>query len=163
MARGVYTLTMKDVTLATAAAQTLLFINPGTTASLRMYRISCGQGGTATSQELIAQVVTQPTGFPTLTSSAPVPTSPIDQASKIVGGTAGAAGTSGTNASAEGTGGKTVLIADTFNNLNGWTYVWLPEERPVLSAGGLSGFGLYLPLAPTTNTRWSATLTFEEI
>ena len=160
--RGVYTVSFNDTTLATAAAQTLVFISVGTNCSLEITRAWCSQGGTATSNQLPVELVTQVSVFPTLTSSAPVPTSPIDQASKIVGGTAGAAGTSGTNASAEGAGAKTVRIADSFNNLNGWLWIPLPEDRIVLSASGAMGIGLYLPTAPTSNTAWSAGITFRE-
>lgn len=164
MARGTYIVAMKNVTLATTpTAQTLVFINVGTTVSLEFLRFSCGQSGTLTSANLTAQIVTQVTAFPTLTSTAPVATSLIDQASKITGGTSGAAGTSGTNASAEGAGTKTVLYSETFNLLNGWLYVPVPEERIVLSASGSSGLGLYLATAPATGTLWSAEVVFREV
>jgi hypothetical protein len=163
--RGVYTVTMKNVTLVTTGptAQTLVFINPGSTASLRLLRAWCGQGGSASPQNLDVALVSQPTGFPTLTSTAPVAISIIDPAAKITGGTAGAAGTAGTNASAEGSGTKSILIYDSFNNLNGWVYVPTPEERITFSASGSTGLGLYLATAATSATNWTAGIEYEEI
>ena len=109
------------------------------------------------------QFVTQVTAFPTLTSATPQKTTPIDQASAITGNTAGAAGTSGVNASAEGGGSKTVLREFTFNVLTGFLWVAAQGEEYVMSAGGTSGFGVYLAATPGTLSGWTGALEFEEV
>jgi hypothetical protein len=103
------------------------------------------------------------TAFPTLVSTTPAKTSIIDPVSVIVGGTAGAAGTAGTNASAEGAGAKTVLVNDAFNVLNGWLWVPTPGETIVMNASAAAGFGLYFPVAALTLTNWSCGVTYREL
>ena len=125
--RGVYTVPAVNITLANQAV-TLIFINPGTTASLRVLRAWASQAANATSAQQRVQLNTKVTVFPTLTSQTPAKTTSIDQASAITGGTAGAAGTAGINASAEGAGAKTVIIPDSFNVLNGYLWVPTPSE-----------------------------------
>ena len=83
--------------------------------------------------------------------------------SAITGGTAGAAGTSGINASAEGAGAKTVVIPDAFNVLNGWLWVPTPKETIVMNASAASGLGLHFPAAPTTLTSWNGGICFAEL
>lgn len=146
----------------TAGAITLVFVNPGTTASLEFLRAWCGQAGSATSAQQRVQLSSQVTAFPTLTSQAPVKNKLSDPSSLITGGTAGAAGTSGITASAEGAGTKTVLYPDSFNVLNGWLWVPSPPETMIMNAGGASGLGLFLPAAPSSTSNWSAGMTFRE-
>ena len=149
------------LTLANQAV-TLAFINPSSTQGIEILRVSAGQTGTATSAQQRCQFNTQVTAFPTLTSATPAKVSLNDPASNITGGTAGAAGTAGINASAEGAGTKTVLVNDTFNNLNG--YLWVPTPREVfkLNAGAASGFGFHFPVAPGSLSNWQVALTFGE-
>ena len=161
MARGTYVVPMTSVTLANQAV-TLVFVNPGVDATLEFLRGWCSQAANATSAQQRVQLNTQVTAFPTLTSQAPEKTAPLDGASTIVGGTAGAAGTSGINASAEGAGAKTVLQPDAFNVLNGWLWVATPLETYMISASLASGFGLHFPAAPATLTSWNAGLVFAE-
>lgn len=161
MARGTYSIPAVNITLANQAV-TLVFLNPGTTASIEVLRSWASQAANATSAQQRVQLSTQVTSFPTLVSQAPIASSVIDQVSKITGATSGAASTSGINASAEGAGAKTVETADSFNVLNGWLWVPTPPETILLSAGGLSGFGLHFPAAPTTLTAWNAGITFRE-
>jgi len=158
--RGVYTVTMSNATIT--GASTLAFINPGTTCSIRILRVDVAQSSSTTSAQQRIQLVTQVTAFPTLTSTTPVQTSTRDQASAITGGTAGAAGTSGTNASAEGAGAKTILHASVFNILTGWLWVPTPAEVIVMSAGASSGFGVFLPAAPSSTSGWNCVVEFEE-
>jgi hypothetical protein len=95
------------------------------------------QQGSATSAQQRIQVETQVTAFPTLVSATPRSLKHGDAtASIIVGGTAGAAGTCGINASAEGAGTKTVKFGDNFNVLNGFLWVATPRETHQ-HAGGL--------------------------
>lgn len=160
--RAVYTVPFTNITVANQAV-TLAFINPGTTASLQILRKWVSQAANATSNQQRIQSNSQVTAFPTLTSQTPVKSSIIDQASVITGGTAGAAGTAGINASAEGAGTKTVMKPDDFNVLNGYLDVPTPYEVELFSAGGASGYGLHFPAAPTTLTNWSGGITFMEI
>lgn len=150
------------ITLANQAV-TLSFVNPGTTCSIEFLRGWAGQTGTATSAQQRIQWNTQVTAFPTLTSATPAKTKLLDPVSQITGGAAGAAGTSGINASAEGAGTKTVVIADTFNNLNGYLWVATPRDTLVMNASAASGLGLHLPVAPGSLTNWQFGVTFAEL
>ena len=144
-------------------AVSLIFVNPGTTLSLEILRAYASQAANATSAQQRVQLSTQVTAFPTLTSQAPVVLKQRDPVSAIVGGLAGAAGTSGIKATAEGAGAKTVIIPDSFNVLNGWLWVPTPRETLVMAASASAGLGLVFPVAPTTLTSWSAGLVFAEL
>jgi len=159
--RGVYVVPATDITLANQAV-TGIFVNPGVDASLLFLRAWASQAANATSAQQRVQLNSQVTAFPTLVSQAPEETAELGGVSTIVGGTAGAAGTSGINASAEGAGAKTVLHPDAFNVLNGWLWVPTPEEAYLHSASLPSGFGLHFPTAPTTLTNWNFGLVFAE-
>lgn len=161
MARGTYDIVGTNLTVVNAVV-TLIFINPGTNATIEILRCWVSQAANATSAQQRVQTNTQVSVFPTVVSATPVATSPIDQVSKIVGGVAGAAGTCGVNASAEGAGAKTVLAPDAFNVLNGWLWVPTPAETVVMSAGLASGFGLHFPAAPIALTNWNAGITYRE-
>jgi hypothetical protein len=150
------------VTLANQQV-TMVFINPSATQGFELLRAWAGQTGTATSAQQRIQHNTQVTAFPTLTSTTPTKTKFNDPASGITGGAAGAAGTAGTNASAEGAGSKTVIINDTFNNLNGYLWVPTPRELLALGAGIASGYGLGVPVAPGTLNNWQFGVTYGEI
>lgn len=150
------------LTLANQAV-TAVFINPGATVGFEVLRTWLGQSGTATSAQQRVQHNTQVSVFPTLTAATPAKTKQGDPASGIAGGTAGAAGTAGINASAEGAGAKTVIGHDTFNNLNGYLWVPTPREVIALGAGIASGFGLHLPVAPGSLTNWQAGVCFGEL
>lgn len=159
--RGQYTVSGANQTLANQAV-TLVFVNPGTTASLQFLRMWASQAANATSAQQRVQINSQVTAFPTVVSATPALTAGIDQASKITGGTAGAAGTCGINASAEGAGTKTVIKPDSFNVLNGHLWVPTPNEVMLWSAGLASGIGYHFPAAPTTLTGWSFGVEFLE-
>lgn len=159
--RGVYTVTGKAQTVV--AAPQAVFINPGTTASLQVLRAWMSQNANATSAQQGVKTFTKITIFPTLVSATPALTSTIDQASKITGGTAGAAGTSGINSSANGAGAETDVYPDNFNVLNGWLWVPTPTDLLILSAGSASGGGLAFVGTPGTLTGWTFGLEFQEI
>lgn len=142
---------------------TLAFVNPGTTCSLEFLRAWASQAANATSAQQRVQLNTQVTAFPTLVSATPGKTKLLDPVSQIIGGIAGAAGTAGINASAEGAGAKTVVLPDAFNVLNGWLWVPTPKETFVMNASAASGFGLHFPAAPATLTSWNAGLCFGEM
>jgi hypothetical protein len=161
---AVYSVVMKDQTiiangeLVTITAATAI----GTRAhTLRILRAWCSQGATETSEQLGIQIVQQASAFGTFTAATPSPHMIGGNASGITGGTAQAAGTAGVDASANAAGTKTVLIPDSFNNLNGWLWVPTPEERILVTAG------LTITLAivgtPTALTNWTAGMTYEEV
>lgn len=152
--------------ITVAGATTLIFLNPAAAPNLNIEftRFWIGQSANATSAQQRAQLETQVTVFPTLTSATPAKLKRADpNASIIAGGTAGAAGTSGINASAEGAGAKTIIFEDVFNVLNGWLHVPTPPETIVMPAGFASGLGLFLPVAPTTLTNWAFGELFREV
>jgi hypothetical protein len=162
-----YIISAGGVTLANQAV-TLVFLNPaaGPSPGIEVYEAWASQSANATSAQQRVQLVTQVTAFPTLTSQAPKTLKLGDPASAIVGGTAGAAGTSGINASAEGAGAKTVRWEDAFNVLNGWHWGPFPplsSSSIILQAGSASGFGLHFPVAPGTLTNWAFGICFREI
>lgn len=159
-----YVVSSGGVTLANQAV-TLVFINPaaGPSSTLEFIRAWAGQSGSTTSAQQRVQLVTQVSAFPTLTSKTPEKMNLGDPVSVITGGTAGAAGTSGVNASAEGAGTKTVKFEDAFNVLNGWLWLPGPSETIRLRAGEASGFGLHFPVAPGSLTNWSFGVVFREI
>ncbi len=157
-----YVVSVGGVTIENQAV-TLAFINPGVDASIEILRCWVAQSANATSAQQRVQLVTQVTAFPTLTSTEPTNIYLGGTVSTIVGGTAGAAGTCGTDATAEGAGSKTVILNDAFNVLNGWLWVATPEERIGLAASAASGFGLHLPVAAATLTNWSWGVIYREV
>jgi hypothetical protein len=159
-----YTVPMIDQTIAANA--TLVIIHTASALTSRASRIEilgarCSQAGTATAQMLGIELAVKASAFGTYTSTAPVSLELGGTASGIAGGTAGAAATAGTDASAEGGGTVTVLFSEGFNNLAGWLYVPVPEERPNL--GPDQAIILKLIGTPTTLTNWHAVLVFREL
>jgi hypothetical protein len=144
--------------LTVAGATTLNFLNPtaAPNVAIEFLRHWVGQTANATSAQQRIGLVTQVTAFPTLTSVTPVKLKKADpNVSVIAGGTAGAAGTCGINASAEGAGGKTLWWDDAFNVLNGFLKVPMAPETEEVPSGFASGVGLWFPTAPTTLTGWN--------
>jgi hypothetical protein len=154
-----YVITASNVTVA--GTTTLIFLNPGTTRTLKVVEWEVSQRD-ATSRQQAIRMVRQVSVFPTLTSATPVALDPSDATSAITGGGAGAAGTCGINASNEGAGAKTTTSEHVFNVLNGYKWLPMPGGEIVLPASSSSGFGLHFPVAPTVLTGWTATLTYEE-
>ncbi len=154
-----YTVSGDDQTIIGGA--TLVFINPDTDVGIDILRCWVGQDSSEAAEQQRINMVTQVTAFPTLVTATPQPHL-LGEVSKIVGGTAGAAGTCGINASAEGAGAKTIVIPDAVSNLNGFLWVATPEERITLAAAAASGFGLRMATTPTVLTGWSFGVTFRE-
>lgn len=152
------------LTLANAVV-TLVNINPAAAPSvnLEVMRMWASQQGSATSAQQRVQVVTQVTAFPTLVSATPRALKFVDSVSVITGGTAGAAGTAGINASAEGAGSKTVRFGDNFNVLNGYLWVGTPPELITMPAGSASSLSLYLPAAAASLSNWGAGMNYREV
>lgn len=162
MARGVYILKGQGMTVLNAAV-TLAFIRPSATVPLEILRVLISQDGSAVSAQQSIQIHRKVAVMPTLVSATPEKTWAGDAASSVIGGVAGAAGTSGINASAEGAGAETLILPDSFNVLNGWLYLPSERERPILEAAAAYGFAVKFPVAPATFTRWNVAVIFREL
>jgi hypothetical protein len=164
MADNSYTVVMENQTIVADA--TLVIIHAaaswGTAGSLlEVKRCTISQQGTSTSQQLGAIIARKVTAFGTYTSTTPTPHIIGAAASAIVGGTTGAAATSGTDASAEGAGAVTAIHTEGFNNLSGFLWVPTPTERLLLGPDQV--VILKIRGTPTTLTGWNATMAFEQI
>lgn len=157
-----YAVPESNVTVTNSTDLAQVFVNVGTTAALEFLRMWASQAANATSAQQTVAIRTQATAFPTLTSKTPQKMKSGDPSSVITGGTAGAAGTSGVNASVAGAGTKTDILYDDFNVLNGWLWVATPGDTIGLKPSDSVGVGLYFPTAPATLTNWSSGAIFRE-
>lgn len=159
-----FTVGAGNLTFANAALTTL-FLNPAAAPNfgITFLRLWLSQQASTTSAQQRVEVTEQPTSFPTLTSATPRALKRADpNASIIAGGTAGAAGTCGVNASAEGAGTKVVIWDDVFNLINGYLWVATPRETLTFPAGYTKGFGLFLPAAASSLTVWAVGANYGE-
>lgn len=159
-----YVINSADTTIVANA--TLVIVRAATAWSsagslLSIIEARVAQHGTATSQNLGILVGQKASAFGTYTAATPAPLDIGGPASAITGGTAGAAGTAGVDASAEGAGTVTTTMHDAFNNLNGWLWVPVPEARP--RVGPDLAFIVKLVGTPTSLTSWDISLTYEEL
>lgn len=145
---GSYSVSGGGLTIVNAVV-TLTFVNPiaAPNKDLVFKRFWIGQSNNMATAQQRVQLNTQVTAFPTLTSATPAKLYNADGNSVITGGTAGAAGTAGINASAEGAGAKTVIWPDVFNTTNGWLNVLTPDEWIEMASGTANGLGMHLPVA----------------
>ena len=162
MARGVYVLKGQGMTVV-GGIVTLAALRPDVTAAIEILRVWVSQDGSATSAMQAVELFTQVATFPTVVAATPEKTSRSDQASVIAGGAALVAGTGGINASAEGAGAKTVIIPDSFNVLDGWVWRTERDGNIILPASYASCFGVHLPVAPATLTRWNVGIMYREL
>lgn len=160
--RGTYEVTGSNITVANAAV-TIAFINPAAACGIRILRVSISQAGVTASAMQRVDFITKVSVFPTLTSATPKKTSLRDAASIITGGTAGAAGTAGINASAQGAGTETIIHSDTFNVLSGFLWTPTPNEVIELEAGSSAGFGVQFAAAAGTLSGWNFGVVFQEM
>ena len=165
MAR-VYTVGGENITVANAAV-TLVHINPAAGGAgvpgFEVIRCWVEQRANATSAQQGIQLGFKVTAFPTLTSATPQKTWLGDPAANITGGTAGAAGTAGINASAEGAGAFTAVVSRNFNVLNGFEWVPTKDEVFQFMPGGTSAFAMKFTAAPATLTGWTFGVTYREL
>jgi hypothetical protein len=158
-----YSVTSATTTIVADA--TLVIIHTASTlvrgSSVEILRAWASQHGTSTSQNLGILLAQKASAFGTYTSTTPSPLTIGGPASGITGGTAGAAGTAGTDASAEGAGAVTDIVADGFNNLNGYLWVPTPEERIRLPPD--TAFILKIIGTPTTLTGWDFGVIYQEL
>jgi hypothetical protein len=159
-----YVVSMDNQTVVADA--TLIIVRTAAAAAtrasrIRVHRVAVSQQGTSVSQQLGVILGVKASAFGTYTSTTPTPLNYGSVASGIAGGTAGAAATAGTDASAEGAGAVTTIIPEGFNNLSGYLYIPTPEER--LTIGVDTAFVVKLRGTPTTLTGWNASLVYEEV
>lgn len=159
-----YVVAMANQTIVADA--TLVIIHTESTAGARgaiieILRLWCDQIGTETSDQLGIIFGTKASAFGTYTSTTPSPLYVGGNASGIVGGTAGAEGTAGTDASAEGAGAVTTIWQRGFNNLVGYEWVGTPEERIIVPAD--TAVILKMVGTPATLTGWNAGIVYQEL
>jgi hypothetical protein len=159
-----YSVTMQNQTIVADA--TLVIIHTDSTlatggSNIQILRAWCGQQASETSDQLGVMLALKASAFGTYTAATPAAHFIGGRASGIAGGTAGAEGTAGVDASAEGAGTVTPILYDVFNNLNGWLWVPTPEERIVLPAD--TAIILKIVGTPGALGNWSAGITYEEL
>jgi hypothetical protein len=151
--RGLYVVNMTRVSVS--AAITLIQLQAGATNRLEIVEARVSQSNSTTSTMQPVQIMRK-SAAGTVTSFTPLLLSTGDAVSTAVGGAAA----TGTNASAEGTD-TDILVQDVFNILNGWLYLPVPEQRPVVDGAGI--IGLKLPVAPGSALTITASITFKEL
>lgn len=132
---------------------------------LALRRIEIFQNGTTTAQQIRGEIFTRDTaGTLTMTSATPNALEPLGgPASAITGSTApaGTAAKVGINSSADSGGTYTQRLPFNFNNLNGWLWIPVPDERIIIPPATVAGIRLLA--SPTTTTGWGFSCTFEEM
>jgi hypothetical protein len=161
---SIYSVTMQNQTII--ASGDLVIVHTDSTlatagSNIRILRAWCSQNVTVTSQQLGIMLALQASAFGTYTSTTPTPHFIGGKISGIVGGTTGAEGTAGTDASANAAGTKTPIVYDGFNNLNGWLWIPTPEERIIVPPD--TAVVLAMVGTATTLTNWNAGITYEEL
>lgn len=162
-----FTLSGENLTLGTgnvlAAIRTAAdALTAGGVLALRRLRI--WQAGTATSQQIRAEIFTRNTsGTLTMISATPRNKVLTGPASGISGSTApaGTAARCGINSSADSGGTYVQEHPLNFNNLNGEEYIPVQGDEPLIGPGIV--FGIRLLASPTTTSGWGFTLEFEEV
>jgi hypothetical protein len=151
--------------LTVVGATTLVAINPPTGRAIKILRAWVSQAASLSSAQCAIELGMKATAFSTLTSATPEKVNPSDPVSYITGGTAGAAGTAGINASAEGAGTHTTKYPDSFNVQVGW--LWTPQlsggEAFILSSAESLAFALKFSAAPGTLSGWNFGVVYAEI
>lgn len=150
---GVYIAYMNAVSVS--GAITLVQVKAGTSRAVELLRVSVSQSG-STSSTMQRIQINRKSAAATVTSFTSLAMRNGDSAADAVGGTSA----TGTNATVEGTD-TNILIVDTFNILNGWLWVPVPEERITLPAGGI--IGVKFPAAPGAALTVTASIVFAEI
>jgi len=156
-----YTVTGQNITVS--GGPTLVLINPVAGTAIEILRCWCSQMANATSAQQGIQMGTKASAFGTYVSATPGKTKSGDPVSGIAGGTTGAAGTCGINASAEGAGTALAIYPDAFNVLNGWLWVPTPRETFIIRAADSLAFQLKFSTTPGTLTGWNFGVTYSEL
>lgn len=151
MARA-YSVTLPATSIASAIS--LIQIKAGSTSGLTILRAQVSQSNVSVSSMVGIEIVRK-TAAATVTSATPTPLLTNDAAAQAVGGTAA----TGYNATVEGTDGLALLV-DSFNVLNGWLYLPVPEERILVPPSGIIAVK-FLTTPATAN--WQGTVIFQEL
>jgi hypothetical protein len=162
----IYSCGAENQTLGTGnvllAFQTAASLNAGCIISMR--RLEIYQSGTSTSAQIRAEFFKRDTaGTLTTTSVTPQgiiiggPASGLSGNTSVIGGT----GRIGINSSADSGGTYTSINPFGFNNLNGYLWIPVPEERIIVPPSTVAGIRLLA--TPATTTGWTISLEMEEI
>lgn len=142
------------VATSVSVAKTLIQLKAGAACVCHILRAVITQTASTTSTMQRVQLIRTATAA-TVTSFTPVPMHPGDTSTSI-----GGASATGVNATAEG-GTPSVVLEESFNILNGFFYIPLPEERILVPPGAF--LSLALPAAPAAALTISARLVWQEI
>lgn len=160
-----YTVSGDNITVS--GSPIIVHLNPSAGGAgipgFEVLRAWASQRANATSAQQGVSLGTKVTAFPTLVSATPAKTKLGDPAANLTGGTTGAAGQAGINASANGAGTLTTVYPDNFNVLNGWLWVATPPETLMFMPGGTSSFAHSFTSTPGTLTGWSFGVCYREI
>jgi hypothetical protein len=157
-----YTVTGTNITVA-AQAVSLVAIMPVAGGAIEILRCWISQHANATSAQQRVLLGSKVTAFQTVVSATPALTKLSDPASNISGATTIAAGKCGINASAEGGGTLTTIVADAFNVLNGYLWIPTPRETIIITGTSASAFVMQFPAQPATLTNWNFGVTYAEL
>lgn len=157
----VFRIQMTDTTIV--ADGTLVFIRPNTSRHIRVVRFGMSQRSATTAAQLGWSLGTKATAFGTYTAATPKTLNASGGGTTtITGGTAGAAGTAGVDASVEGGGTHTVLLSGMFSNLVGVDEFWGLGSDLILPADSAVGWALKLLGTPSALTGWDAFIDYTE-
>ncbi|HQQ75760.1 MAG TPA: hypothetical protein PLB01_00275 [Thermoanaerobaculia bacterium] len=135
----VYDITQKNVSL-TAAVQTVIEFTAATNQTVVVLRAWISQSGSTTSAQQNVNLIRKTAAG---TNATAPNANPVDASDTAFAGTVRGLCTT------EGTLGVD-LIADSFNWVNGWIWLPVPEERIYVKGGAI--LGLRLPTAPPALT-----------
>ena len=137
---GIYKISQK-ITITTTL--TLLQIKAGATTPFELIRASVTNASVETSDTMHIQLLRKSSAA-TVTALTPLLLRPSDAAADAVGGTAA----TGHTASVEGTD-TDVLDEEGVNVLNGYHYLPVPEERPIIVGAGFIALRSVITIAST--------------
>lgn len=162
----VYVAQGENLTLSTGsvliALQTAATVSAGSV--IRPLRVEVTQSGTATSAQVRLLFSTRDTaGTLTTTAVTPINTYLGGPAGGLTGNTSviGGAGRIGINSSADSGGTYTNHWSNAPNQLNGYLYQPVPEERFIIPPSTV--WCVRFAAAPTQTTGWDITISYEEI
>jgi hypothetical protein len=158
-----YAVSSGDTTIVSGPA-TLTALNPAAAPSynIRFLRFWVGQQDSTTSAQQPIVIANKASAFPTVTAATPRLLHNAGAASVIAGGTAGAAGTCGVDASAEGAGTQTDMIPDVFNVVSGYLLVLSPDEQITYVAGSNACLIMKLVTTAPQVDGWSFGFAFDQ-
>lgn len=146
----IYDITHKNVA-PTSAIQTLIEFTAATNQSVIVLRAWCSQKGSTTSAQQDINIIRKSAAGTGVTAPNANPKDASDTAF---------AGTVRGLCTTEGTLGVD-LIADSFNWVNGWIWLPVPEERIIVKGAGI--LGLRLPTAPPASLSVNCGITVMEV